>query len=93
MPKAKVNIKVLILPDRREGRGKIDPTIPLGSIKADIAEAYKLGDPDSWTLAIVPDDRQQRLSPETYTVSEGDTLLMLPNQNAIGRGFVPEPSD
>lgn len=90
MPADKVNVRVLILPDRREGRGRIDPTIPLSSIKADIVEAYQLGDPTVWTLAIVPDEDKQRLSPERYRVSEGDTLLMMPSPSASGRGFERE---
>ena len=87
-----MKVTVLILPERRVGSGEIYPDIPLAGIRGDIAEAFNLGDPDNWTLALVPTDLN--VAPEDYRLGAGDTVLMMPRTTATRKGFVggPEPT-
>ena len=84
-----MKINVLILPERRTGSGEAHPEIPLSGIRDDIAGAFALGDPENWTMALVPADLN--VAPQNYTLSQGDTVLMMPSAAARRKGFVGGP--
>ena len=84
-----INVTVLILPERRVGSGDVYLDIPFSGIREDIAEAFNLGDPEDWTIALVP--KNLAVAPEDYRLGAGDTVLIMPSTTARRKGFVGGP--
>jgi hypothetical protein len=83
-----IDVEVLILPSKRREEGRIDPSSPLEDIKADIAAAYDLGDPDSYDIAIQPRHSGVRL--DGYKPQQGDTLLLIERGTTRKSAFQPK---
>ena len=68
-------------------RGRIDPSLPLDDIKADIVSAYKLGDPEAYEIAITPGTAGVRLA--GYQPKDGDTIVLIPREASRRAAFEP----
>ncbi len=77
----------VILPDGRATKGRLDPTVSIDDALADIVDAYSLGDPDKYEIAVVPKSRNQSLS--GYRLMPGDTIWVQPRGKIRGKSFIP----
>lgn len=75
----------LILPGGRRGRGRIDLDASFEVMKSDIVNAYGLGNPDDYEIAISTQSKKQ--SAKRYALTSDDIIYLIRVRDLRGSAF------
>lgn len=77
-----IEVDILILPGKIRRKARVDPTVPLEKIKADIVRALGIGEPDEYTISVSP-----KLATQPYQSlrpSAGDLIILFKKEDLAG---------
>lgn len=72
----------MILPERTRRRARIDPSVPLEKIRADIVRALGIGEPDEYEISISP--KLARQPYQNLRPSPGDLIILIRKEELAG---------
>lgn len=77
-----IEVEIMVFPERKRRRARVDPSAPLAKIKVDLVRALGIGEPEEYEIAISP--RATRQSYQNLRPSPGDTILLVRKEDLTG---------